>query len=108
MKRVGSDRWGKPLTVALTIIGFVIGVWVASILFAANSAGCDHMERSLTLLPPGLRCFGVKDGVRHIPWSSADSSPIYLVPIVVGGGGIGALIVGLIGSRLARRAAPRS
>ena len=34
----------------------------------------------------------------------ADSSPIHLVPIVVGGGGLGALIVGLIGSRLARRA----
>ena len=91
-----DHRRGQQLTIGVIVVGFLIGVWVASILFAANSAQCEHMDRSLTLFPPGLRCFGVKDGVRHIPWSSADSNPINLVPIVVLGGGIGALVLGLI------------
>lgn len=91
----------------MVVIGFLIGVWAASILLAANSAGCDHVDRSITFLPPGLRCFGVKDGVRHIPWSSADSNPICVVPVIALGGGLGALLVGLICSGVRRWAASR-
>ena len=85
------------------LVGLVVGVSVAAILVAANSASCEGMERSLTLLPPGLRCFGVKDGVRYVPWSPADSNPRDLIPVIVVGGGLGALLFGLALSRLIRR-----
>ena len=84
----------------MTGVGFLVGVMVASFVVAFNSSSCENTDRSITLLPPGLRCFSVKDGVRHIPWSSADSSPMYLIPVIVLGGGLGALLFGVAISRL--------
>lgn len=104
--RVRELGWRQRLRFAVIIVGFVIGVMVASFVAAANSSSCEHTDRSITLLPPGLRCFAVKDGVRYIPWSPADSSPIDLIPVIVLGGGLGALLFGVAFARLTRHRPP--
>lgn len=99
----GRGRSPKRLKAVVTLAGFVVGVAVASVFAALLSSQCAGMSRSLTVLPPGLRCFGPKDGVRYIPWSPSDSSPLGLLPVVVLGGGFGALFFGLTFHLLSRR-----
>ena len=99
-----NSSWRKWLTVAIAAAGFLLGVSVAAIVVATQSAECEHMlDRTITLLPPGMRCYGPKDGTRHIPWGPGDSNPFDLVPIVALGGGAGALLFGLTSHRLMRR-----
>lgn len=90
----------------MTVFGFLVGVAVASIMVAANSSTCEHLDRSITLLPPGLRCFGPKDAVRDVPWRPVESNPLELLLVVLFGGGLGALLLGSLCLRVTRRKCP--
>ena len=100
---MGNGSWRRRLVVVVAILGFLVGVAIASILVAANSSTCEHLDRSITLLPPGLRCFGPKDGVRDVPWRPVESNPLELFVVVLAGGGLGAVVLGSLCSRVTRQ-----
>lgn len=98
-----NSSWRKWLTVAVASLGFPLGVAVASIVVATQSRDCAYMmDRTITLWPPGMRCYGPKDGVLRFPWGTG-ASHSELISIFVIGGGLGALLAGITCSRLTSR-----
>lgn len=69
----------------MALCGAIVGVMTVSVIWARLSDECRAMRRSLSLLPPGLRCYGSKDEL-VMPWGANGPAvvPIWLAAAVAG------------------------
>jgi len=80
------------------IVVFGIFVYFGAIALPLATQDCDGLRRSVTFAPPGITCFGVKDGLQSYPWDSGYSSPVTVVPVFVV-----AALIGLASAGVVRR-----
>ena len=82
------------------LAGFVLGAQCAAMAMAMNSEECRLLHRSVTFMPPGIRCSGPKDDWL-VPWDT--TGPFGTLPLVVAGGVVGAFVAWALVEALRRK-----
>jgi hypothetical protein len=83
------------------VVAFVLGASGMSVGIAFNSEECSDLARSLTIIPPGLRCSGPKDDW-HVPWGTEGPGALPLVLV----GGLAGMTLAWLLLRAASRQPP--
>jgi hypothetical protein len=83
------------------LVAFVLGASGMSVATAFHSEECSDLARSLTIIPPGLRCSGPKDDWQ-VPWGTEGPGALPLVLV----GGLVAMTLAWLLLRAASRRQP--